>query len=260
MKKRLKQFICLLALLCIAAGFTPANKVEASTIKGDVRIHTLEKNKWITAPNSKYEEMYKFKVTQTGYYKIQLDKSKITSRAYKAAVFICKTYKFDSHDDYVLYLNDEVNYIALPKGTYYLYSNSYRMRFKVEFTEKSHPDNYCRAKAKTVNAGETYKRLFYYNYEFPQWFKLKLTSSKKISLWADGTDGIVMVDVVLRNSKGEEIALKYNDEKDCYQTTKALSKGTYYCTVSRKITHPGDYSKYSDRHYADRVILFKWKK
>ena len=44
MKKYLKQLICALAILCLVAGFAPA-QAEAATIKGSYRIHTIKQKK-----------------------------------------------------------------------------------------------------------------------------------------------------------------------------------------------------------------------
>ena len=51
MKKALKNWVCLLAVLCMIAGFIPVN-AQAYEKKGHYRIYNLAQSKWVSNPDN----------------------------------------------------------------------------------------------------------------------------------------------------------------------------------------------------------------
>ena len=73
MKKALKNWVCLLAVLCMIAGFIPVN-AQAYEKKGHYRIYNLAQSKWIKDPKTEgnITNVYRIRVPSDGYIKVSL--------------------------------------------------------------------------------------------------------------------------------------------------------------------------------------------
>lgn len=264
MKKRLKQLFCLLMIISFFSRFISV-QTEASTIIGQYKIYNLPQKKWVKSPvySGNRQVFYKFKITSSGYYKIQFDDSKLKRNRHNlAGVQILNTYRYD--DDDVTYLRWErpsegkTAYGVLPKGTYYLFSNSENLRFKYEFIKLSSPSNTSKAKAKSLKRGTGKKFLFKFNSKNPVWYKVKLTAKHKIRIIAQDKTGTVDPNVHVFNSKGKE--LKTTALNDYTYQTKTVSKGTYYIKLSRKTGYDNHrFRRSGSGYYQGRLIYFMWK-
>lgn len=112
-----------------------------------------------------------------GYIKVTVNIDKVTSRhPNRAAAMLFTSYKVDADnamdDYYIAGFYEGGHYLALKKGTYYFYANTDHLKFKWDLRTKSHGDNYCMSKAKTVTSGKEYRACFAYGYEYPKWFKI----------------------------------------------------------------------------------------
>ena len=123
-------------------------------------------------------------------------------------------------------------YAAVQKGTYYLCSPMENNKIKYNFYEVKNKseDNYCMAKAKKLKEKGKLKIGFYPGREYSRWYKINLTSKKKISLQYKYINGLG-IRIMVFNAKGELIkdscsAGEAEDIEKC--STKRLSEGTYY--------------------------------
>ncbi len=254
MKKYLKQLICALAILCLVAGFAPA-QAEAATIKGSYRIHTIKQKKWYTSISSeKYTDYYKFKVPSTGYIKLEVDTSKTTSHHRAPRITIDTNYA-DGGIRTVDVFNG-TSCIALPKGTYYFYATHENTRFRYEFVKQSRTSNYCQAKAESLKAGKNKIVVFDYGYEFTKWYKVSLTKSKKIRIWAAPKDGYgdytpIVID---KDGKIHDVTFLYANKSQ----TEVLPKGTYYILLSRDLQANRRHHKNATGYYVERTVSFTW--
>ena len=254
MKKHLKQLICAFAILCLVAGFAPA-QTEAATIKGDCRIHTIQQKKWYTVPDSeKYRDYYKFKVTEPGYIKIWQDVSKVSYRHNYPRLNIETGYGDNGVS--IIRASGDMKCFALPKGTYYFFGSHSGMRFKYEFVKQARTSNYCMAKAETVAAGKNKTLVFDYGYEFTKWYKVKLTKSKKIRIWAASKDGFGDFEPLVISSTGEKMDVSFLYANKCQ--TDLLPKGTYYILLPRDLEANSSHHRYAQGYYVERVVSFTW--
>ena len=131
--------------------------------------------------------------------------------------------------------------LAVSKGTYYLkftglYYNFSSQQVKCTFTSITQPKNYCIAKAKTLKRGKTTTIYNTQKYSFDRYFKITLTSAKKITITrntiaygAHSSFGAVK----LYDSYGHAIKLDNSAVATQFTTTSKLAKGTYYIKVPR---------------------------
>ena len=263
MKKFFNRLFCLVLIVSFVSGIIPV-QTEAATVIGQYKIYTLPQKKWVKSPvySGNRQVFYKFKITSSGYYKIQFDDSKLKRNRHNlAGVQILNTYRYD--DDDVTYLRWERSsegktaYGVLPKGTYYLFSNSENLRFKYEFIKMSRPSNTTKAKAKSLKRSVNKRFLFDYNSKYPVWYKVKLTAKHKIRIFAQDKAGSVDPNVLVFNSKGKKIKTTALNDYMCQ--TAAVSKGTYYIRLSRET----GYDKHRFRRsgsgfHQGRYISFTW--
>lgn len=254
MKKHLKQLICAIAILCLVAGFAPA-QTEAATIKGNIRIHTIQQKKWYTVPESeKYTDYYKFKVTSPGYIKIWQDVSKVSYRHTYPKLYVETDYS--DKGEIIIRATESTKCLALPKGTYYFSGSHSNMRFKYEFVKQARTSNYCMAKAETIAAGKNKTLVFHYGYEFTKWYKVKLTKSKRIRIWAASNDGYGDFEPLVISSDGQKMDTSFLYANKCQ--TEVLPKGTYYILLSRDLEANRRHHRYAKGYYVERVVSYTW--
>lgn len=263
MKKHLQRLICLLMIMSFVYGFIPV-QTEAATIIGQYKIYNLPQKKWMKSPSDSGDKIvcYKFKITSSGYYKIQFDDSKLKRNRHNlVGVQILNTYKYG--DDDVTYIrwercaNGKTAYGVLPKGTYYLFSNSDDIRFKYEFVKLSRPSNTSKGKAKTLKRGVNKRFLFDYNSKNTVWYKIKLNSKHKIRIFAQDKGGSVHPNILVYNSKGKQI--KATAINDYMRQTAVVSKGTYYIRVSRNTGYDNHrFRRSGSGYHQGRYISFTW--
>lgn len=166
--------------------------------------------------------------------------------------------------DYSGRLNDVLTgktkyYRVLPKGTYYLWSDSSNSDLKLKYTFKSvsNPTNYARATASKLNSGVTKKVVFNNGYEYSRWFKITLSAKKKITINLKNLDDATTLNdpyFKVFNSKGTEVATTaVSGKSNQYVTKAAQKKGVYYV----RIDYPYYYSK--PWYFASRIRNFSWK-
>ncbi len=261
MKKGLKQILCLLLIFTIASAFIPV-QTEASTVKGQYKIYTLPQKKWVKSPvySGDLQVVYKVKIKSTGYYKIEFDDSKVTTRHRRSHVGVQILKKYDDGADYLSWerpSEGKTAYGVLPKGTYYLYSNHSELRFKYQFIKKSKPSNTKKSKAKTLKRGVNKTVLFPCKTSYPLWFKVKINSRHKIRVFAKDkaliTDPIVQV----YDSKGKLVNTTAISDTKCQ--TAAVPKGTYYIKLIRPTGFDDHRFRYAgEGYYKGRAISLTW--
>lgn len=269
MKRRLQQFICALAVLCLVAGFAPV-QAQAYEKKGEYRIHTVSQNKWVTdaKETGDYINVYKIKVPAEGYIRVFMNDSHLTEHIHgnhMPDIALYDSYKIADENVYMTCaFRDETNWLAVKKGTYYLSPRYAGTKFRWNFQKKSSGSNYCMAKAETVKNGKNSVLYYGYGYEFSKWYKVKLTKKQKIKAFArpmecklgkrrrrDPGPGLAMVIV---DSKYKKVATSH--VANYTEMTGLLNKGTYYIRLERLPEEPG-----TDEGYATRLISFtcKWQ-
>ena len=266
MKKALKNWVCLLAVLCMIAGFIPVN-AQAYEKKGHYRIYNLAQSKWVSNPDNgkNITNVYKIRVPSDGYIKVSVttkyikNKSKALKRRFsKIPVMLYTWYNVDSDfaiDKYFIadFLSGE-SYMALKKGTYYFRPSCYGLRFKWEHAAVNPGSNDRMSRAETMTSGKTKRVYFAYSHEFTKWYKITLTKKHKIQVFARRMERRASYanvfgpgfQITVVNSKGKKINTTKSSEYT--QLTRLLPKGTYYICLKRLTP------KTRREGYGDRLI------
>jgi len=266
MKKALKNWVCLLTVLCLIAGFIPVN-AQAYEKKGHYRIYNLAQSKSVTDPYNgrNITNVYKIRVPSDGYIKVSVTTKYIKNPSrgmlrnlYKIPVKLYTWYNVDSDfaDDkyFIANFTSGESYIALKKGTYYFHSCCHGLRFKWEHAAVSRGRNDRMSRAETMTSGKTKRVYFAYGHEFTKWYKITLTKKQKIQVYARRMERRAHYTHVfgpgfqttIVNSKGKRI--NTTNIREYLQLTGLLPKGTYYICLRRMTP------KTRRQGYGDRLI------
>ena len=237
----IKRLICLALSVILVAGFVPAQAKAADAYI--YKVSTLPKNTSVSAIGNQYEpkstdpysaahyeynytyNMYKIIVPANGFIKINVSRTDTDVRIYK------KVNRGQGiGDNYLAELSGKkAYYVVLDKGTYYL-NTMYNARLRWNFTNVKNRTNYCRPRAIALRSNLKIYTTFRKGYEHDQWFKIKLTSKKKITVTLKQFSEIG-VEVKLYNAKGKYI--KTTEISDISYRTAKLPKGTYFIRLQR---------------------------
>lgn len=260
MKRTTKKLVSM--LLAVLMLVTVAMPVTASAAVNYV-IKNLNAGTWVG-------QSYKYN-GQTGihytYYKITVDKAGELDFSYKGdeyggiTIYNSKSDLVNSGTKYsrtYLSANTKNKNIAVEKGTYYLNvsSGSWKYTFKAAVNK----DNYRMGKALALKAGATVRICQSPKMNYGRWYKVTLTSKKKLYYATNyGTGNVGSYDsnaylIEIYNASGKRIETVKNGSEIKYCTKAKLAKGTYYIYVKSNPVYAGD------RAYAfGNVVTLKWK-
>ena len=140
--------------------------------------------------------------------------------------------------------------VSVEKGTYYMNVSSGTAKYK--FTAAPSATNYSVSKAVSLASGKTAKVMLTPKTNFARWFKISLSSKKKIAYSANTNTAAINIEVY--NSKMQKLETVKNGSDVKYITKEKQPKGTYYLRVKSQTRY------YGDRDYAfGDVINFSWK-
>lgn len=235
MKASKRIFITILVFCLAIVAVCPA------IYAGAVSVKTIAEDTYIKVSSTNY--IYKITVAEEGYITVsgKLTKKSV-SYPYGYADFTLLNSKkqdfTDFYPDYVAVSTSQttgsVKY-PVSKGTYYISvksyynsSNSVNIYVKYKFTPVKTPTNYCIGNAISLNSGKTA-----YIYQTPQksfdrWYKINLTTSKKIKITTNASINVYDKD-------GNRVNTNYVSS-NIYETIKVAS-GTYYIRVE-SYNHP----------------------
>lgn len=246
-QNRIKRCLCIALTVLVITGAVPV-QAKAETFRDAVNIIDLKQNTTVSASggsSSYYPETdthvdtynaYKITVPANGYIKLNVSNKSTYFRIY-TKVIPGKQEKYMSWEEHFSQdyqvaetYGKKTYYYVLPKGVYYInIDGDTRTNLKWTFTKVASKANYCKAKAQTISAGKTYTLVSKYEYDHYRWYKVKLTSRKKLyikckALHGDGND--TGADCAVYDSKGNKKNLKLSGVT--FRSTAKLPKGTYY--------------------------------
>ena len=249
----LKRLLCIALSVVLAAGFAPM-KTNAAGWKYKCSVTTLSRGRTISAKeyysidvaNRSYNyTYYKITVPENGYIKFK--KSKAASKIYIYKTINRNNPAKETTAVKTISSGKKTNYCVLKRGTYYLgvYDAT---SLKWTFTRAGNPTNYCRAKAASLSRGKNKTVVFNYKYEYARWYKFKITTKKKITLYINdmADDLIYRTDVTVIDSDGYALDTPVNTLKKIQ--TYAQYPGTYYIRVT---CDPDE--------WAGSMLQIKWK-
>lgn len=219
-----------------SAGQIYAGALAALYMNGADR--TLTNKTWTVVGQKNSQTNYlKFKASKSGYVRINTSglSGTITlmnsgkSKSYSEAISFSDTYR------------DEVVFGVKKGTTYYLkvkansnYDGGYRIKYaNGSISEKS---GKTKSKAVTIKKGSTKKGYIYAGSSQADWYKFKLTSSKKVTITVKGGTNDRLKIAVYKGSKriaGTPQTFWSDDESLKLTSNGKFSKGTYYIKVYR---------------------------
>lgn len=142
-------------------------------------------------------------------------------------------------------------FYALKKGTYYVDMYDYYQVASVKITwnvaSKYDKQNYCMAKATTLNKDTIANVVQTPRYDYSRWYRIKLTKAQKVTILSPyGNGGFVY----LYSPSWQSYQFSTADSTNKVTTDK-LAAGTYYIRVAMD----GSYYQGVEGSY----IAFKWK-
>lgn len=222
--KHLKKIICLVMVLTFVFTFaSPISTADAAT-------KSIKEGVWTNIKST--SNYYKVVVPGEGYVTLS---AKNTKGGIAYFDFLNSKKQFFSDPETVYSTNGKVDNIKVPvsKGTYYIRLNddSYfglagHAYAKYTFTSIKQGTNYCMAKALTLKSG-SYKKIYQTpKYSFDRFFKIKLTTARKITVKSKS-------EVEIYDIEGNEISNTddFDNNNMRIYKTKKLKAGTYYLQV-----------------------------
>ena len=221
--KQMKRIFCVFMMVAFVLTFvSPISTADAAT-------KSITEGEWLNAHSDK--DYYKVVVGGEGY--ITLTSKSEDGIAYYQ-ILNSKKHEFSDHT-YVDggFDGNKTIKVAVSKGTYYIHyfgdTDCDTACVKYTFTSIKQPKNYCKAKAITLKRGTKKKMYQTPKYGFNRYFKIKLGSKRKISVYSESY-------IHIFNSKGKDFdySVDFTDDGNVlkFRTTKKLPAGTYYI-VSR---------------------------
>ncbi len=211
---------------------------------------TLKNNTWVFSHPFSYGSQISNKITvnTSGYIAVEgIDTSDYSS----FGVTLCNSKKAKlSEETYINSSKDYTTYFAVKKGTYYIKtksSNDYKLRYK--FTAVKDTGNPSKSKATSIGKGKTAKGLVLSEDSVSKadWYKVKLTSKRKLSFEIYGKSCDLICFEIIPASKnviliGSTVRI-YDAGGGVYSTQDSMPAGTYYIKVTKtRKTCSGNYS------------------
>ncbi len=205
-------------------------------------------------------ETLKINVPEDGYVKLE-SKSTATNICLSDSLKPGKVYTDNQYRNnickYMLSGSKTYN-MVLPKGTYYLYADKKgTMEVKYTFKASENTKNYDRASATKLNRNKKTTIVFNDGHEYSRWFKVKVSSKKKITITLKQLDGNKIDKVTdyftVFGPTGKKIKCSKTSGNN-YKTSEALAAGKfYYIRV--------DYPFFWDAPWTDtaRIWELSWK-
>ena len=218
--KRLKKIFCIVMAMAFVFAFAcPPSTADAAT-------KSIKEGVWVNATST--STYYKVVVKGEGY--ITLSAKNKSGTAYFDFLDKDKKHFSDPETVFASFGTESIK-VPVSKGTYYIRLQSKvdfggKAYVKYKFTSVKQPTNYCIAKALTLKSG-SYKKIYQTpKYSFDRFFKIKLTTAKKITVKSKS-------EVRIYDPEGNEIDTTENFDDLDLRTykTKKLKKGTYYIRV-----------------------------
>ena len=244
MKKTTRVIALLLSLVLL---FSAVGGMTAVAATASYKVYTMKADTYYKTDN------YRTEVKKV--YKLAIEKDsivKITWSGSPSSIYILITKDAKAEKRVKSYYVDKksgTETLALAKGTYYfnaeVSSSDVVGKYKVNVTAIKDPGNYCIAKAAALKAKTKITLTQTDNYDYNKWYKITLSSKKKISVETNGYG--YYIDIY--NSKYER--LKVSTGSNLTVTEKAQAKGTYYIRVS-------GYSLYATDYGPGQYITMKW--
>jgi len=206
-------------------------------------------------PNVTAKESYKYNGT-TGihytYYTIKVAKRGQLAFTLSSDGYV---YLYNSKTDIAnqthKYSYKSINYrsesksVSVEAGTYYLQVSDGTAKYKF-YAAPSAP-NYCSAKATKLTLGKATKVMLTPKTNYARWYKVSLTTAKKIAYRANTATGATSIEIY--NARMQRLETIKNGSDVKYITKNKLPKGTYYIRVKSQSRY------YSDNDYAFGTVF-----
>ena len=217
--KQMKRIFCVFMMIVFVLTFVSPTSIA------DAYTKSITEGEWTNAHSE--NDYYKVVVGGEGY--ITLTSKSDDGVAYYE-ILNSKKHEFSDHT-YVDggYDGNRTIKVAVSKGTYYIHyfgdESNDTACVKYTFTSIKQPTNYCKGKAITLKAGTKKKIYQTPKYGFNRYFKIKLGTKRRISVYSESN-------IFIFNSKGKDLDTdtSFTDDGNVlkYRTTKKLPAGTYY--------------------------------
>ena len=191
---------------------------------------------------------YRVKVPGEGVLKVTLRKGK--SRISGLSLSMYASLKAEEIVDDWFFSGKKKVVVTIPvsKGVYY-FSGAEKETLKYTFTQQKPGSNYSAKRALALNKGTKAVITQTPDYNFPRWYKIRLTGKKKITIQSEYASLAVLTD-----ASRTPVAVKLSGaKKNVLTSEKALKKGTYYLCMRCADLQEKLYSK---RYYTTTV---SWK-
>ncbi len=195
---------------------------------------------------------YRYKVTVPANYYMTLT---IKGEQY-TDLYLSKALKGSSENPLDYWYNSQSTgaktfYVALPKGTYYLFSdyNYGKFAFKYKLCKYVTKPNYISSKALNWKANKKLPIVQLPGNNFARWYKIKLTKKKRIYVYGAN-------DIDLFDAKRQPLEVRSSDDSDndIYYSYNKLNAGIYYIRVLG--IRPRHYSSHT-WHGAVEIVWWK---
>ena len=228
--KQMKRIFCVFMMIAFVLTFVSPTSIA------DAYTKSITEGEWKNAHSE--NDYYKVVVGGEGYITLTSKSDKEGYIPYYE-ILNSKKHEFSDHT-YVDggYDGNRTIKVAVSKGTYYIHyfgdESDDTACVKYTFTSIKQPTNYCKGKAITLKAGTKKKMYQTPKYGFNRYFKIKLGTKRRISVYSESK-------IFIFNSKGEDLdtSVDFTDDGNVlkYRTTKKLSAGTYY--IVSMVDSPG---------------------
>ncbi len=221
--RQMKKIFCIVMTIAFVLTFvSPASTADAAT-------KSITEGEWLNAYSG--EDYYEIEITGAGYLTLT---SKTDNEGYIPYYEILNSKKKTFSDDSFVSDEEPID-VIVSSGTYYIHyfgeESDDTACVKYTFTPIKDKKNYCKAKAISLKAGNKVKIYQIPKRGFNRYFKIKLGSKKKITVYSE-------CNIDIFNAKGKDLDVSSAFAEDDigfnglkYRTKKKLPKGTYYIVV-----------------------------
>lgn len=228
--------------------------MKAYCYSGDGKI--LGNKVWTGTYSTDYHEIlyHKVVVKRTGYIKVEgYGQGPVGTKGNLYTTLYNSKKKAVSDQQRHDSSNNFSGYYGVKKGTYYIgikYTGHYKLKYT--FSAVKDKNISSKKKAATINRGKTAKGLITAgeSTKKTEWYKLKLTSKKKLKIWLNAkAAGVFRLEVVPASSRVRVTGSisTYNTSSTVRSTNQKLPAGTYYLKISRP------------RNVANGYYTLRWK-